>query len=593
MSSALLSIRASSEAGSAEQKRQQERRRNILVLIHQHLIENGYCEAAERLQHEAGLAMSRFEVADNMDLGLILNDYEAYYEMRFDKKPKLTRKLKDGEEGTRPSAKSGNRQPLANSENSNPGSSGNGSKKAANGKGPPAKLPGASASEEEAAAAAAVPLSVVGSRTLGLGSSTDSQSATTTKIEDRVLKPPPQFGGDAEMRQLAGIISREIYQESPNVYFDDIIALDEAKRLLCESIQLPLRFPSLFTGLLRPWKGILLHGPPGTGKTLLARAVATECSTTFFNISASTLVSKWRGDSEKLVRALFELARYHAPSTVFLDEIDSILGARGGDGGQEHEASRRMKTELLIQMDGMVGSGITGSAGSGAGGAGGGRSSAAQLQHQVFVMAASNTPWDLDVALLRRLEKRVLVPLPVREAREAMLRKHLGSGRGAGDLDYGILAGRLEGYSGADLELVCREAAMRPVRRLVEKLRALGDSSAGAGVPSSYGLGAGAGVGAGAGAGLGGAIPEPPPPRSGAGAGASAGAGAGAGAGVSSHARGAWRPSHGTTQADVEALLRGDPVSTMDMTAALEATKPSSDGSMAKYVAWQAEFGAV
>ena len=575
MSSALLSIRASSEAGSAEQKRQQERRRNILVLIHQHLIENGYCEAAERLQHEAGLAMSRFEVADNMDLGLILNDYEAYYEMRFEKKPKLTRKLKDGEEGTRSSAKSGHRPPLANSENSNPGSSGNGSKKAANGKGPPAKLPGASASEEETAGAAAAPLSVVGSRTLG--SSTDSQSASMTKIEDRVLKPPPQFGGDAEMRQLAGIISREIYQESPNVYFDDIIALDEAKRLLCESIQLPLRFPSLFTGLLRPWKGILLHGPPGTGKTLLARAVATECSTTFFNISASTLVSKWRGDSEKLVRALFELARYHAPSTVFLDEIDSILGARGGDGGQEHEASRRMKTELLIQMDGMVGSGMTGSAGSGAGGAGGGRSSAAQLQHQVFVMAASNTPWDLDVALLRRLEKRVLVPLPVHEAREAMLRKHLGSGRGAADLDYRLLAERLEGYSGADLELVCREAAMRPVRRLVEKLRALGDSSAGPG----------AGLGAGVGVGLGGAIPEPPPPRSG------AGAGAGAGAGVSSHARGAWRPSHGTTQADVEALLRGDPVSALDMTAALETTKPSSDGSMAKYVAWQSEFGAV
>lgn len=134
-------------------------------------------------------------------------------------------------------------------------------------------------------------------------------SAPHTLRDHRLLKPLPSFSTNAELRELAAIVSRDIYQHNPNVRWDDVVELHDAKRLLKEAVVMPIKYPQLFTGLLSPWRGILLFGPPGTGKTMLARAVATECKTTFFNISASTIVSKWRGDSEKLIRVLFDLAR--------------------------------------------------------------------------------------------------------------------------------------------------------------------------------------------------------------------------------------------------------------------------------------------
>jgi hypothetical protein len=173
--------------------------------------------------------------------------------------------------------------------------------------------------------------------------------------ERRLIKPLPDFGGNSELRELGAQIQRDVLAQSPDVRWEDVASNDGAKRLLKEAVVMPIKYPSLFQGLLSPWKGVLLYGPPGTGKTMLAKAVATECKTTFFNISASSIVSKWRGDSEKLIRVLFELARYHAPSTIFLDEIDSIMGQRQSSG-QEHDGSRRMKTELLIQMDGVIAS---------------------------------------------------------------------------------------------------------------------------------------------------------------------------------------------------------------------------------------------
>lgn len=142
------------------------------------------------------------------------------------------------------------------------------------------------------------------------------------------------------------MLERDVIDKNPGVCFDDIADLDEAKQLLQEAVLLPILMPQYFKGIRRPWKGVLMFGPPGTGKTMLAKAVATQGKTTFFNISASSLSSKYLGESEKLVRILFDMARFYAPTTIFMDEIDAIAGSRGGSG--EHEASRRVKAELLV-----------------------------------------------------------------------------------------------------------------------------------------------------------------------------------------------------------------------------------------------------
>ncbi|KAK9707027.1 hypothetical protein RND81_07G168200 [Saponaria officinalis] len=251
---------------------------------------------------------------------------------------------------------------------------------------------------------------------------------------------------DVETRNLAESLCRDIIRGNQEVKWESIKGLETAKRLVKEAVVMPIKYPKYFTGLLSPWKGILLFGPPGTGKTMLAKAVATECKTTFFNISASSVVSKWRGDSEKLVRVLFELARHHAPSTVFIDEIDSVISHRG-EGRSEHEASRRLKTELLIQMDGL-----------------------SKSNELVFVLAATNLPWELDAAMLRRLEKRILVPLPEPEARKAMFQELLPPCPSEDQVPYDVLVEKTEGYSGSDIRLVCKEAAMRPLRRLMADL---------------------------------------------------------------------------------------------------------------------------
>ncbi|XP_047424901.1 katanin p60 ATPase-containing subunit A-like 2 isoform X2 [Mugil cephalus] len=464
------SMKVAHQAREADELRTEMRRKNLLILIYQHLLDQGYVAAAVALDQETNGGVRKFEVCDNIDLEMVLMEFESYHYIKFQRYPKIIRRTTEQGDSRFARNSAVKRSPCSAVKalpKINPPQmpqSGNRVKKTAN----------VGQANENGTSTSSSDSSDFGLNVSSIKNGPAGEGATHRKVTDgkgtihdavrgggvdsdhmeRLLKPLSGFSGmSGEMRELAAIISRDIYLHSPNVRWEDIIGLEDAKRLVKEAVVYPIKYPQLFTGILSPWKGLLLYGPPGTGKTLLAKAVATECKTTFFNISASSIVSKWRGDSEKLVRVLFELARYHAPSTIFLDELESVMSQRGSGMGGEHEGSRRMKTELLVQMDGL-----------------------AKSEDLVFVLAASNLPWELDHAMLRRLEKRILVSLPSSPARQVMISHWLPPVSSTGPvelhtaLDYETLAKEMEGYSGCDIRLVCKEAAMRPVRKIFDAL---------------------------------------------------------------------------------------------------------------------------
>ena len=293
------------------------------------------------------------------------------------------------------------------------------------------------------------------SQTDSADEASQQRKETDRKIR-KLLKNLPKGVDETAAKQ----IFNEIVIQGDEVHWSDVAGLDIAKSALKETVVYPFLRPDLFMGLREPARGMLLFGPPGTGKTMLARAVATESRSVFFAISASSLTSKYLGESEKLVRALFVLAKAMAPSIIFVDEIDSLLGSRGG--GSEHEATRRIKTEFLIQWSDLQ------KAAAGreekAGGAGGDAT-------RVLVLAATNLPWAIDEAARRRFVRRQYIPLPEDWVREQQLRTLLASQKhNLSTPELKQLVELTDGFSGSDVTALAKDAAMGPLRSLGERL---------------------------------------------------------------------------------------------------------------------------
>uniref|UniRef100_UPI00143CB5A3 katanin p60 ATPase-containing subunit A-like 2 n=1 Tax=Bombus vancouverensis nearcticus TaxID=2705178 RepID=UPI00143CB5A3 len=282
-----------------------------------------YIDISDVLFREARLSPEH-RVCDNIDLEIIVAEYENYYKMKFQKYPILCKKI-TGREMTR-----------------------------------------------EVTNASKTVCRSIETKAKSVSKEARSEPVKETNLQQKIT--------DDNTNHI-NLAMTEIIVNKLNVHWDDVIGLEVCKTAVKEAIVYPLEYPIFFDGPFSPWRGILLYGPPGTGKTMLAKAVATECHCTFFNITASSLVSKWRGDSEKYIRVLFEFAYSHSPTIIFIDEIDWIATNKGDC--ILSEPAKRFRSELLSRLDGLV----------------------SNENSNVVLLATTNSPWGIDAALLRRLEK--------------------------------------------------------------------------------------------------------------------------------------------------------------------------------------------
>ncbi|MEM3596929.1 MAG: AAA family ATPase [Candidatus Bathyarchaeia archaeon] len=266
------------------------------------------------------------------------------------------------------------------------------------------------------------------------------------------IQPQEEKGAEGAKTIEEGKSSYEelVITEKPNVKWDEVVGLESAKKAVKEAIVYPVQRPDLFP---LGWpRGILLFGPPGCGKTLLAAAVATEIDATFISIDAASIMSKWLGEAEQNVAKLFNSARRSAnngkPAIVFIDELDSLMGKHSNEVGGEV----RVRNQFLKEMDGIVDKG---------------------KKLHVYVIGATNKPWDLDWAFIRRFQKRILVPLPDHHTRLMMFKLYTNNLRLAEDVDLHELARLSEGFSGSDIRDVCQAAQLKVIGEFFESGQAI------------------------------------------------------------------------------------------------------------------------
>ncbi|KAJ8925866.1 hypothetical protein NQ315_009718 [Exocentrus adspersus] len=397
-----------------------ERKRNILYLILNYLTENGFHAAVEVLQNEADLT-SQYQACENVDLDIILQEYQSYYYTKFQKYPKLVRRISESADNSKGD---NNKSKMRSSAKKVRSSECTGQKE--------------KQVENQAFHFDILPLA-----------NNDIQMNSQQQVDFKEKLAYRFENHSSEWQELADEITKDIIPGNSSIKWNDCIGLTDIIEKLKEATVYPVMYPELFENL-PPWKGILLYGPPGTGKTLLAKALASEGCTTFINVTSSTFVSKWRGESEKMLKTLFEMAKASAPATIFIDELDSLVSA---NALSYHEATRRFKSELLVQIDGV-----------------------SSHESKVLIMGSTNHPWNLDAAMLRRFEKRILVELPSEESRKELLMHYLKQPYAIRKEEFQNLAEKTRNFSGSDIKTLVKEASMAVVRESIRCMNS-GDRS--------------------------------------------------------------------------------------------------------------------